>query len=146
MKLKRLVPVPSFTVKNFICQRNYVSMVLTLPWKTPNNMQVQPNFDFVFTKFSILPVQFPRQKWPHLYKASISFYFVLILHSFPVFFFIFKEYRDPLIVFLMREPSIFRGIAVSLFWLVIGSQIEIDVAALNWVLLTYGPNFKTCLQ
>ena len=40
------------------------------------------------------------------------------------------EYRDPLIVFLMREPSIFR-IAVSLFWLVIGSQIEIDDAALN---------------
>ena len=55
-------------------------------------------------------------------------------------------YRDPLIVFLMREPSIFCGIAVSLFWLVIGSQIEIDVTALNWVPLTYAPNFKTFLQ
>ena len=43
----------------------------------------------------------------------------------------------------MREPSIFRGIAVSLFWLVIGSQIEIDVVALNWFSLTYASKFKT---
>ena len=33
----------------------------------------------------------------------------------------------------MREPSIFRGIAVSLLRPVIGSNVEIDVVALNWV-------------
>ena len=32
----------------------------------------------------------------------------------------------------MREPSIFRGIAISLLWPVIGSNVEIDVIALNW--------------
>ena len=32
----------------------------------------------------------------------------------------------------MREPSIFRGIAVSLLRPVIGSNVEIDVIALNW--------------
>jgi len=41
--------------------------------------------------------------------------------------------RDLLIVLPMREPSIFRGIAVSLFRHVIGSNVEIDVVALNWV-------------
>ena len=43
------------------------------------------------------------------------------------------EYRDLLIVLPMREPSIFRGIAVSLLRPVIGSNVEIDVVALNWV-------------
>ena len=43
------------------------------------------------------------------------------------------EYRDLLIVLPMREPSIFRGIAVSLLRPVIGSNFEIDVVALNWV-------------
>ena len=33
----------------------------------------------------------------------------------------------------MREPSIFRGIAVSLLRPVIGSNVEIDVVAMNWV-------------
>ena len=33
----------------------------------------------------------------------------------------------------MREPSIFRGIAVSLLRPVIGSNVEIDVVALNTV-------------
>ena len=33
----------------------------------------------------------------------------------------------------MREPSIFRGIAVSLLRPVIGSNVEIDIVALNWV-------------
>ena len=33
----------------------------------------------------------------------------------------------------MREPSIVRGIAVSLLRHVIGSNVEIDVVALNWV-------------
>ena len=33
----------------------------------------------------------------------------------------------------MREPSIFRGIAVSVLRPVIGSDVEIDVVALNWV-------------
>ena len=33
----------------------------------------------------------------------------------------------------MREPSIFRGTAVSLLRPVIGSNVEIDVVALNWV-------------
>ena len=33
----------------------------------------------------------------------------------------------------MRAPSIFRGIAVSLLRPVIGSNVEIDVVALNWV-------------
>ena len=33
----------------------------------------------------------------------------------------------------MREPSIFRGIAVSLLRPVVGSNVEIDVVALNWV-------------
>ena len=42
-------------------------------------------------------------------------------------------YRDLLIVLPMREPSIFRGIAVSLLQPVIGSNVEIDVVALNWV-------------
>ena len=42
-------------------------------------------------------------------------------------------YRDLLIVLPMREPSIFRGIAVSLLRPVIGSNVEIDVVALNWV-------------
>ena len=42
-------------------------------------------------------------------------------------------YRDPLIVLPMREPSIFRGIAVSLLRPVIGSNVEIDVVALDWV-------------
>ena len=32
----------------------------------------------------------------------------------------------------MREPSIFRGISVSLLRPVIGSNVEIDVFALNW--------------
>ena len=36
-----------------------------------------------------------------------------------------KEYRDLLIVLPMREPAIFRGT-------VIGSNVEIDVIALNW--------------
>ena len=40
-------------------------------------------------------------------------------------------YRDLLIVLPMRDPSIFRGIAVLLLRPVIGSN-EIDVAALNW--------------
>ena len=44
-----------------------------------------------------------------------------------------RLYRDLLIVLLMREPSIFRGIAVSLLRPVIGSNVEIDVVALNWV-------------
>ena len=43
------------------------------------------------------------------------------------------SYRDLLIVLPMREPSIFRGIAVSLLRPVIGSNVEIDVVALNWV-------------
>ena len=43
------------------------------------------------------------------------------------------QYRDLLIVLPMREPSIFRGIAVSLLRPVIGSNVEIDVVALNWV-------------
>ena len=42
-------------------------------------------------------------------------------------------YRDLLIVLPMREPSIFRGIAVSLLRPAIGSNVEIDVVALNWV-------------
>ena len=33
----------------------------------------------------------------------------------------------------MREPTIFRDIAVSLLRPVIGSNVEIDVVALNWV-------------
>ena len=33
----------------------------------------------------------------------------------------------------MCEPSIFRGIAVSILRPVIGSNVEIDVVALNWV-------------
>ena len=33
----------------------------------------------------------------------------------------------------MRKPSIFCGIAVSLLRPVIGSNVEIDVVALNWV-------------
>ena len=36
----------------------------------------------------------------------------------------------------MREPSIFCGIAVSLLWPVTGSNVEIDIVALN-CLLTY---------
>ena len=32
----------------------------------------------------------------------------------------------------MREPSIFRGIAVSLLRPVIDSNVEIDIVALNW--------------
>ena len=43
------------------------------------------------------------------------------------------QYRDLLIVLPMHEPSIFRGIAVSLLRPVIGSNVEIDVVALNWV-------------
>ena len=47
------------------------------------------------------------------------------------------EYRDLLIVLPTREPSKFRGIAVSLLRPVIGSNVEIDVVALmnctNWV-------------
>ena len=44
----------------------------------------------------------------------------------------FTQYRDLLIVLPMREPSIFRGIAVSLLRPVIGSNVEIDIVALNW--------------
>ena len=40
----------------------------------------------------------------------------------------------------MREPSIFRGIAVSLLRPVIGSNVEIDVVALNWV-VTYANKY-----
>ena len=43
-----------------------------------------------------------------------------------------SKYRDLLIVLPMREPSIFRGNAVSLLRPVIGSNVEIDVVALNW--------------
>jgi len=46
---------------------------------------------------------------------------------------ILAKYRDLLIVLPMREPSIFRGISVSLLRPVIGSNVEIDVVALNWV-------------
>lgn len=42
------------------------------------------------------------------------------------------QYRDLLLVLPIREPSIFRGI-VSLLRPVIGSNVEIDVVALNWV-------------
>ena len=41
-------------------------------------------------------------------------------------------YRDLFIVLPMCKPSIFRGIAVSLLRTVIGSNVEIDVVALNW--------------
>ena len=44
-----------------------------------------------------------------------------------------KFYRDLLIVLPMREPSIFRGIAVSLLRPVTGSNVAIDVVALKWV-------------
>ena len=37
-----------------------------------------------------------------------------------------------IIVLPMREPSIFRGIAISLLRPVIGSNVEIGVVALNW--------------
>ena len=51
-----------------------------------------------------------------------------------ILFFIYKvTYRDLLIVLPVREPSIFRGIAISLLRPVIGSNVEIDVVALNWV-------------
>ena len=46
---------------------------------------------------------------------------------------IISEYCDLLIVLPMREPSIFRGISVSLLRPVIDSNVEIDVVALNWV-------------
>ena len=46
---------------------------------------------------------------------------------------IFVLYRDLLAALPMCEPSIFRGIAVSLLRPVIGSNVEIDVVALNWV-------------
>ena len=42
-------------------------------------------------------------------------------------------YRHLLIVLPMREPSIFRGIAVSLLRPVVGSNVEIDVVAMNWI-------------
>ena len=42
-------------------------------------------------------------------------------------------YCNLLIVLPLHEPSIFRGIAVSLLRPVIGSNVEIDVVALNWV-------------
>ena len=41
-------------------------------------------------------------------------------------------HRDLLIVLPMLEPSIFRGIDVSVLRPVIGSNVEIDVIALNW--------------
>ena len=44
-----------------------------------------------------------------------------------------SKYRDLLIVLPMPEPSIFRGIAVSHLRPVVGSNVEIDVVALNWV-------------
>ena len=44
-----------------------------------------------------------------------------------------SKYRNLLIVLPMHEPSIFRGIAVSLLRPVIGSNVEIDIVALNWV-------------
>ena len=43
------------------------------------------------------------------------------------------KYRDLLIVLPMREPSIFRGIAISLLRPVIRSNVEIDIVSLNWV-------------
>ena len=43
------------------------------------------------------------------------------------------KYRDLLIFLPMGKPSIFRGIAISLLWPVIGSNVEIDVIQLNWV-------------
>ena len=43
-----------------------------------------------------------------------------------------EQYRDLLIVLPMHEPSIFRGIGVSLLRPLIGSNVEIDVVALNW--------------
>ena len=55
-------------------------------------------------------------------------------------------FLNMVIVLFMHEPSIFRGIAVSLFWLAIGSHIEIDVVALNWFPLTYASKFKPFLQ
>ena len=40
----------------------------------------------------------------------------------------YRQYRDLLIVLPMRAPSIFRALPS-----VIGSNVEIDVVALNWV-------------
>ena len=42
----------------------------------------------------------------------------------------------------------FRGIAVSLFCFLTGSEIEIDVASLNWIPLTFGSklNFFFAIQ
>ena len=42
-----------------------------------------------------------------------------------------NSHRDLLIVLPMCEPSIFRGVAVSILRPVIGSNVEIDVVALN---------------
>ena len=59
-----------------------------------------------------------------------------VLNKNPEFRYIYLNsvvYRDLLIVLPMREPSIFRGIPVSLLRPVIGSNVEIDVVALNWV-------------
>ena len=71
-------------------------------------------------------------------KLSLTCYVDTFLCFCPVYVFDFRllclgEYRDLLIVLPMREPSIFRGIAVSLLRPVIGSNVEIDVVALNWV-------------
>ena len=54
-------------------------------------------------------------------------------------------YRDLLIVLPMREPSIFRGIAVSLLRPAIGSNVEIDVVALNWV-ATYANKYVSQVE
>ena len=49
----------------------------------------------------------------------------------------------------MREPSILRGIAGSLLRPVIGSNVEIDVVALNWfahIRKQFAAAFKIILQ
>jgi len=43
------------------------------------------------------------------------------------------QYRNLLIVSSVCEPSIFLGITISLLWPVIGSNVKVDVVALNWV-------------
>ena len=74
-----------------------------LYWATP------PNTEYIFSQLAV------NIMWYCRLKIASCF-----------------NYCDLLIVLPMHEPSIFRGIAVSLLRPVIGSNVEIDVA-LNWV-------------
>ena len=109
-----------------MCFRLYVSISFNLckegrficnPIQDTILILLKPELKFKFILFTLIQLQYNNNKHERSKNRAN--------HT--------LKYRDLLIVLPMRELSIFRGIAVSLLRSVIGSNVEIDVVALNWV-------------